>query len=101
MGKRVVGIGGGNVAIGVARSALRQQQSLTLEALSTTLLPDSLSPSELEVAMKELMDVSRAALRMGAREVHLVGLEPRHRMPAFGEETEEDLHEGLQIHPSL
>jgi formate dehydrogenase (NADP+) beta subunit len=101
IGKRVVVIGGGNVAIDVARSALRQQQSLTLEALASSLLPDSLAPSELEVAMKELMDVSRAALRMGAREVHLVCLESREEMPAFEEEIEEGLQEGLKIHPSL
>jgi len=101
IGKRVVVIGGGNVAIDVARSALRQQQQLTLEALSSSLLPDSLSPSELDVAMKELMDVSRQALRMGAREVHLVCLESRDEMPAFEEEIEEGLEEGLKIHPSL
>lgn len=101
IGKRVVVIGGGNVAIDVARSALRQQQQLTLEALSSSLLPDSLSESELDVAMKELMDVSRQALRMGAREVHLVCLESREEMPAFEEEIEEGLEEGLKIHPSL
>jgi NADPH-dependent glutamate synthase beta subunit-like oxidoreductase len=101
IGKRVVVIGGGNVAIDVARSALRQQQRLTLEALSTSLLPDSLTPGELEVAMKELMDVSRAALRLGAREVHLVCLESREEMPAFEDEIEEGQHEGLKIHPSL
>ncbi len=101
IGKKVVVIGGGNVAIDVARSALRQQQQLTLEALSSSLLPDSLTPSELSVAMKELMDVSRAALRMGAREVHLVCLESREEMPAFEEEIEEGMQEGLKIHPSL
>jgi NADPH-dependent glutamate synthase beta subunit-like oxidoreductase len=101
IGKKVVVIGGGNVAIDVARSALRQQQKLTLEALSSSLLPDSLNESEMSVAMKELMDVSRAALRMGAREVHLVCLESREEMPAFGEEVEEGLQEGLKIHPSL
>jgi NADPH-dependent glutamate synthase beta subunit-like oxidoreductase len=101
IGKRVVVIGGGNVAIDVARSALRAQQRLTLEALSSSLLPDSLSESEMSVAMKELMDVSRAALRMGAREVHLVCLESREEMPAFEEEVEEGLQEGLKIHPSL
>jgi formate dehydrogenase beta subunit len=101
IGKRVVVIGGGNVAIDVARSALRQQQRLTLEALSTSLLPDSLTESELSVAMKELMDVSRAALRMGARVVHLVCLESREEMPAFEEEIEEGMREGLKIHPAL
>lgn len=101
IGKKVVVIGGGNVAIDVARSALRAQQRLTLEALSGSLLPDSLSESEMSVAMKELMDVSRAALRLGAREVHLVCLESREEMPAFEEEVEEGLQEGLKIHPSL
>jgi formate dehydrogenase (NADP+) beta subunit len=101
IGKRTVVIGGGNVAIDVARSALRQQQSQTLETLSSTLLPDSLTPSEQEIAMKELMDVSRAALRMGAREVHVVCLESRAEMPASEEEIEEGMQEGLKIHPSL
>ncbi len=101
IGKRVVVIGGGNVAIDVARSALREQQKLTLENLSTVLLPDHLTSSEQEVAMKELMDVSRAALRIGAREVHLVCLESRAEMPAFEDEIEEGMEEGLKIHPSL
>jgi formate dehydrogenase (NADP+) beta subunit len=101
IGKRVVVIGGGNVAIDVARSALREQQKQSVEALSGGLLPESLSSSEMDVAMKELMDVSRAALRMGAREVHLVCLESREEMPAFGEEIEEGVEEGLKLHPSL
>jgi formate dehydrogenase (NADP+) beta subunit len=101
IGKRVVVIGGGNVAIDVARSALRRQQQSALEALSSVLLPESLTQSELDVAMKELMDVSRQALRMGAREVHLVCLESREEMPAFDEEIEEGLAEGLKIHASL
>ena len=53
------------------------------------------------MAMKELMDVSRAALRLGAREVHLVCLESREKMPAFEEEIEEGPEEGLKVHPSL
>jgi formate dehydrogenase beta subunit len=101
IGKKVMVIGGGNVAIDVARSALRQQQQQTLETLSSVLLPDQLSDSEQQVAMRELMDVSRAALRMGAREVHLVCLESRAEMPAFGEEIDEGLREGLVLHPSL
>ncbi len=51
--------------------------------------------------MKELADVSRAALRLGAREVDLVCLESREEMPAFEEEIEEGQREGLKIHPSL
>ena len=101
IGKRVVVIGGGNVAIDVARSALREQQKLTTESLTSVLLPDHLTPSEYEVAMKELMDVSRAALRIGAREVHLVCLESRQEMPAFEDEIVEGLEEGLKIHAAL
>jgi formate dehydrogenase (NADP+) beta subunit len=100
IGKRVAVIGGGNVAIDVARSALRQQQQQTLETLTSSLLPDSLSDSELQVAMKELTDVTRTALRLGALEVHMVCLESRKEMPAFEEEIEEAEREGLFIHPS-
>ena len=101
IGKRVVVIGGGNVAIDVARSALREQQRLVAEGVPGGSLPEKLSSSEMDVAMKEMMDVSRAALRMGAREVHLVCLESREEMPAFGEEIEEGVEEGLKLHPSL
>lgn len=88
IGKKVVVIGGGNVAIDVARSALRKQQPTT-------------SASERDVIMKEFMDVSRSALRMGAQEIYLVCLESRKEMPAFSEEIEEGLEEGLNIRPSL
>jgi formate dehydrogenase (NADP+) beta subunit len=101
IGKQVIVIGGGNVAIDVARTAMREQQKLAGEAPADTALPDRLSQSELDVAMKEFMDVSRAALRMGAREVHLICLESREEMPASEEEIEEGLNEGIRIHPSL
>lgn len=100
VGKQVVVIGGGNVAIDVARSAMREQQKLAAEKEGSG-LPDELTSSEMDVAMKEFMDVSRQALRMGAREVHLVCLESRMEMPASEEEIEEGLVEGIKIHPSL
>jgi formate dehydrogenase (NADP+) beta subunit len=99
IGKQVVVIGGGNVAIDVARSAMREQQKLG-EGTDTAGLPNELTSSEMDVAMKEFMDVSRQALRMGAREVHLVCLESRAEMPASEEEIEEGLVEGIKIHPS-
>ena len=94
----MVVIGGGNVAIDVARSALRAAAE-TMAARSPA--SNELTSSEMDVAMKEFMDVSRAALRMGAREVQLVCLESRAEMPASEEEIEEGLLEGLKIHPSL
>jgi NADPH-dependent glutamate synthase beta subunit-like oxidoreductase len=96
VGKRVVVIGGGNVAIDVARSAMREQQKMGAESL-----PNELTSSEMDVAMKEFMDVSRAALRMGAREVQLVCLESRTEMPASAEEIEEGLLEGMKLRASL
>lgn len=101
IGKKVVVIGGGNVAIDVARSAMREQQQKLVTDMAGVVLPNELTPSEMDVAMKEFMDVSRQALRMGAREVHLVCLESRDEMPAAEEEIEEGLSEGVKIHPSL
>ena len=101
IGKRVVVIGGGNVAIDVARSAMREQQQKLVTDIAGLVLPDQLNSSEMDVAMKEFMDVSRQALRMGAHEVHLVCLESREEMPASEEEIAEGLLEGVKIQPSL
>lgn len=101
VGKRVVVIGGGNVAIDVARSAVREQQQKLLTDMASVVLPNELTSSEADVAMKEFMDVSRAALRMGAREVQLVCLESREEMPASEEEIHEGLQEGMKLRPSL
>jgi NADPH-dependent glutamate synthase beta subunit-like oxidoreductase len=101
VGRQVVVIGGGNVAIDVARSAMREQYKNFAPDKAAEILPDHLSPSEMDVAMREFMDVSRQALRMGAREVHLVCLESREEMPASEEEIEEGRMEGINIHPSL
>ena len=100
IGKRVVVVGGGNVAIDVARTAMREQYQ-TAEANKAAVLPEKLTDSEMDVAMKEFMDVSRAALRMGARQVQLVCLESREQMPASAEEIHEGLEEGICIMPSL
>jgi len=97
VGKHVVVIGGGNVAIDVARSAMREQQKLHGDEV----LPEQLAAGERDVAMKAFMDVSRTALRMGAREVQLVCLESRMEMPAAEEEIEESLLEGIVVRPSL
>jgi len=95
IGKRVVVIGGGNVAMDVARSAarevLRQHASGREESV----------PSEeniAAVATHEMMDVSLSALRMGAQEVNIVCLEQRHEMPAALEEIEEAEAEGIVMH---
>jgi formate dehydrogenase (NADP+) beta subunit len=95
IGKRVVVIGGGNVAMDVARSAAREVVKQHAGGLLETV------PSEesiAAVATHEMMDVSLSALRMGAREVNIVCLEQRHEMPAAMEEIEEAETEGIVVH---
>jgi NADPH-dependent glutamate synthase beta subunit-like oxidoreductase/NAD-dependent dihydropyrimidine dehydrogenase PreA subunit len=94
IGKKVVVIGGGNVAMDVARSAAR-------EVLREHGAVDEVVPSDANiaaVATHEMVDISLLALRMGAREVHIVCLERRQEMPAATEEIEEAEEEGIVIH---
>ncbi len=105
IGKRVIVIGGGNVAMDVARSAarevLKQHEAPSSAGVpgvtpQTEILP---SPDNVSaVATHEMVDISLSALRMGAREVHLVCLEKRYEMPAALEEIEEAETEGIVIH---
>ncbi len=81
IGRKVCIIGGGNVAIDVARSVSRKN-SLQIEDGSTT------------------MDAARTALRLGAEEVHVACLESRKEMPAFQYEVDEAENEGIILHPS-
>jgi len=98
IGKKVLVIGGGNVAMDVARSAAREvlrQHAGGVENFES-------SQGNLDaVAAREMMDVSLSALRLGAQEVHLVCLENREEMPAALEEIEEAEEEGIMIHPGL
>jgi NADPH-dependent glutamate synthase beta subunit-like oxidoreductase len=98
IGKKVIVIGGGNVAMDVARSAAREvvrQHVAGVEDLE----PSAESVSA--VATREMVDVSLSALRLGAQEVHLVCLEKREEMPAALEEIEEAETEGIVMHPGL
>lgn len=86
IGRRVVVLGGGNVALDVARSALR------------TGVPDEVVNPRLNIIMA--LDVARSALRFGVREVHVVSLESMDAMPADAEEIEQARVEGVVFHPS-
>ena len=89
LGRRIVVIGGGNVAYDVARSALRPIESASrAEALE-------------EMGRGEQMayDVARSALRLsGDKEVHVVCLESREEMPADEIEIIEGEEEGIRLH---
>jgi NADPH-dependent glutamate synthase beta subunit-like oxidoreductase/NAD-dependent dihydropyrimidine dehydrogenase PreA subunit len=98
IGRNVLVIGGGNVAMDVARSAAREvvrQHAPGVEEVTPS--EDSVAA----VATKEMVDVSLSALRMGAREVHVVCLEKRDEMPAALEEIEEAETEGIILHPGF
>jgi NADPH-dependent glutamate synthase beta subunit-like oxidoreductase len=86
IGRRVVVIGGGNVAFDVSRSAVRYAED---------------DPERL-VARQTETDISRVALRQAAvREVHLACLESREEMPADEVEIVEGEEEGIVRHNRL
>jgi formate dehydrogenase beta subunit len=92
----VIVVGGGNVAMDVARSAAREVVKRHAEG---DIVPDD--DHIAAVATREMVDVSLSALRMGASEVHIVCLEKRHEMPAALEEIEEAETEGIIMHPGF
>jgi len=97
LGERVIVIGGGNVAIDVARTALRYAAAE--------------DKSELSGSAEQLLhtwgydnafiDAARTALRLGARHVQLVSLESRLQMPAHPDEVREAEEEGITLVPGL
>jgi formate dehydrogenase (NADP+) beta subunit len=98
IGKKVIVIGGGNVAMDVARSAARE---VVRQHASGVEEHEPLQENVSAVAAKEMMDISLSALRLGASEVHLVCLETRPEMPAAEEEIVEAEEEGVILHPGL
>ena len=89
LGRRVVVIGGGNVAYDVARSALRPFEALTKQQ----------TLDEMGHGEKVAYDVARSALRMsGDKEIHLICLESLEEMPADKTEIHEGDEEGIHLH---
>ena len=78
-------IGGGNVALDAARTALRE--------IAAAAEPDG----RREACVDATLDVARVAKRMGARRVRVVALESREEMPAHEFEIEEAEVEGIEI----
>jgi NADPH-dependent glutamate synthase beta subunit-like oxidoreductase len=89
LGPKVMVIGGGNVAMDVARTAAR---------LGYEDQPTPEAAGDVELAL----DVARAARRLGAtEEVHCLIVEARHEMLADEIEIEEAEAEGVQFHNSF
>ena len=88
VGKKIVVIGGGNVAYDVARSAVRP-------------LDQDNASADMHSGESTAFDVARSAVRMSAdKEVHVVCLESRAEMPADDIEVHEGAEEGLVLHNS-
>lgn len=93
LGDDVIVIGGGNVALDVARTALRELAAGRSQPEAAFEQP----ADGVEAAATVTLDVARVAVRMGARRVRVVALEARHEMPAHGSEIEEAEEEGIEI----
>ena len=88
LGRSVAVVGGGNVAIDVARAAVRLVHEAVDASGSTESGAESLQPA---------LDAARMALRSGAEQVSLISLESRAQMPAWQSEVHEAEHEGISI----
>ncbi len=92
LGRRVVVVGGGNVAFDAARTALRAASGgAAVEASPAQ------SDQESRLAMATTLDVARAAVRAGVRDVTVVALESPDEIPADPEEIAEAESEGIKI----
>ena len=90
VGERVLVVGGGDVAMDAARTALRAAD-----------YADRSEPTEVaggdRPSMTEAFDAARTAQRAGANHVTIMSLEARHEMPAHDFEVEEAEHEGIEL----
>ncbi len=93
LGDRVLVIGGGNVALDAARSALRELAAGRIPSDH----PVPAGVDGVEAAATAAFDAARVAMRMGARQVQVVSLESRREMPAHEFEIEEAEREGIQF----
>jgi formate dehydrogenase beta subunit len=97
LGTNVVVVGGGNVAIDVARTVLRFESPA-----DERVIPSSAASLLTSWGYDNtLIDAARTALRLGARRVTIMCLERRHEMPASLEEIAAAQEEGIRLLPGL
>lgn len=97
LGKNVVVIGGGDVAMDAARTALRlgvanAEQEVALDNKEARM-------DEAAETVHTALDVARTALRLGVANVKVIALESWEELPASKFEIEEALEEGIEILP--
>ncbi|MEA1903437.1 MAG: FAD-dependent oxidoreductase [Actinomycetota bacterium] len=91
VGERVVVVGGGNVAMDAARTALRS--AAYREKVESEFTESVVKDEQSGYAI----DVARSALRAGATDVTIISLEARDEMPADDFEIEEAEAEGIRF----
>jgi NADPH-dependent glutamate synthase beta subunit-like oxidoreductase len=89
LGEKVIVIGGGNVAVDVARTVTRIGDKGQLPGYGAV--------SEEREDIEAALDMARTAVRLGARDVTMVTLESRDKMPAWEWEVEEAIREGVNL----
>jgi formate dehydrogenase (NADP+) beta subunit len=103
LGDDVVVVGGGNVALDAARSALREiaagrsTPSAAVDRVAETEAETRAEADAAGAATAAALDVARTAVRLGARRVRCVTLESRVEMPASEFEIEEAEVEGIEL----
>ncbi len=99
LGKHVLVVGGGDVAMDAARTALRL--GWLTEDMKESLRQTEARTDEESDAVHAALDVARTALRLGVSDVKMLALESWEELPASKFEIEEALEEGITIHPRL
>ena len=108
LGRKVVVIGGGNVAFDAARSVVRQAEKfagmseaelrVALHQAASVLEDLTAREPEAPDEVRLALDVAREAIRKGVPEVHMYCLENLNEIPAAREEIEEAEKEGIRLH---
>jgi formate dehydrogenase beta subunit len=99
LGRRVLVVGGGDVAMDAARTALRLGQASAEQ--QDALRDEEARSEEASEAVKSALDVARTALRLGVADVKMIALEDWSEMPASRFEIEEALEEGITVYPRV
>jgi len=97
LGKHVIVVGGGDVAMDAARTALRLGQH-TADQQKAIKDIDARIEEESET-MATALDVARTAIRLGVADVRMIALEDWSELPASQFELDEALEEGIQLTP--
>ncbi len=95
IGERVVVIGGGDVAMDAARTALRAAEYARTGVGTRPTEPDSKDQEADSDTMTLTIDAARSAARAGARDVTVISLESAEELPAHHFEVEEAKKEGI------